>query len=66
MVHDQQERRQRGGAAEVANELDPGLADKLPDYYKVNWHYMEGGWLSDRHARVFDFFSEVSGSKDWG
>ena len=41
-------------------ELPPGTqADRLPDYYRQNFHFQSDGWLSDHSAALYDTQVEV-------
>ncbi|MEL6286752.1 MAG: class I SAM-dependent methyltransferase [Pseudomonadota bacterium] len=52
-----QRRLNRDGTA-VRRELD-GMLDKYPVYYRQNFHYQTGGWLSDDSAALYDHQVEV-------
>ncbi|BBK39286.1 methyltransferase [Allostella sp. ATCC 35155] len=49
-------RRRERGFREAAAE--PGLLG-LPAYYRQNFHYQSGGWLTPQSARLYDFQVEV-------
>lgn len=52
-------RRRRGKiAAEVFRQPPPGT-ERLPRYYRQNFHYQTDGYLSDRSARLYDHQVEV-------
>jgi ubiquinone/menaquinone biosynthesis C-methylase UbiE len=54
-------RRRRGGHNDVA-----ASGDGLPRYYRQNFHFQTGGYLSDESARLYDFQVEAlfSGTAD--
>lgn len=50
-------RRRRDGAfREAASATD---ATRLPAYYRQNFHFQTGGWLTPESARLYDFQVEV-------
>lgn len=52
-------RRRRGRvAAEVRDNPPPG-AERLPAYYRQNFHFQTDGYLSERSARLYDHQVEV-------
>ncbi|MFC7333862.1 class I SAM-dependent methyltransferase [Rhodocista pekingensis] len=57
-VPEVQRRRRSGGNAEVFRAPLPG-SEKLPRYYRQNFHFQTDGYLSDRSARLYDHQVEV-------
>jgi len=53
-----QRRRQEKSGSEVFRAPLPGT-DRLPRYYRQNFHYQTDGYLSDRSARLYDHQVEV-------
>ncbi|WGF89938.1 class I SAM-dependent methyltransferase [Marinivivus vitaminiproducens] len=51
------ERRMAGGHQEVEREGIGGAG--LPRYYRQNFHYQTGGWLTEESARLYDYQVEV-------
>jgi ubiquinone/menaquinone biosynthesis C-methylase UbiE len=45
------QRRRRGGGGEARGE--PG-AESYPSYYRQNFHYQSGGWLTEESARRYE------------
>ena len=45
---------------ELEDELPPGTqADRLPEYYRQNFHFQSDGWLSEHSAAIYDTQVEV-------
>lgn len=53
-----QARRHRGGNAEVFRAPPPG-SERLPRYYRQNFHFQTDGWLSADSAALYDHQVEV-------
>ncbi|MBI1205782.1 MAG: methyltransferase domain-containing protein [Azospirillum sp.] len=53
-----QRRRRKGIAQEVVEAPPPG-SERLPRYYRQNFHFQTDGYLSDRSARLYDHQVEV-------
>lgn len=52
---------------QLDDELPPGTqSDRLPDYYRQNFHFQSDGWLSEESATIYDTQVEVlfTGSAD--
>jgi ubiquinone/menaquinone biosynthesis C-methylase UbiE len=49
-------RRRREGAHQEVDEAlrETGEASAYPRYYRQNFHFQSGGWLSDDSARIYD------------
>ena len=48
-------RRQRqGGAVEVREAEGPGEDEAYPPYYRQNFHFQSGGWLTEESARRYE------------
>ncbi|NBB82767.1 MAG: methyltransferase domain-containing protein, partial [Alphaproteobacteria bacterium] len=52
-------RRQARGNAEVFRAPPPGTPKGLPRYYRQNFHYQSGGYLTEQSARLYDHQVEV-------
>ena len=47
------------GSREVEATLSPSEKEKYPDYYRRNFHFQTGGWLSAESARLYDYQVET-------
>lgn len=52
-------RRRRGRIAVEVRDNPPPGADRLPAYYRQNFHFQTDGYLSERSARLYDHQVEV-------
>ena len=50
-------RRRRGGAVEARE--DAPQSEAYPTYYRQNFHYQSGGWLTEDSAKLYDFQVEA-------
>ncbi len=41
------------------SKTDPSFLDTMPEYYKRNFHFQDGGYLSDDSARLYDHQVEI-------
>ena len=57
-VPDVARRRASGAHQEVFEDKTPH-AQKLPRYYRQNFHFQTDGWLSEHSARIYDFQVDV-------
>ena len=54
-AQDVEARRHRdGGAVEVRQAEAPARADAYPPYYRQNFHFQSGGWLTEESARRYE------------
>ena len=52
-------RRRATGAHQEVFEDSHRFGDKLPRYYRQNFHFQSDGWLSEESARLYDFQVDV-------
>lgn len=52
-------RRRRGRIAAEVRERPPAGSERLPAYYRQNFHFQTDGYLSERSARLYDHQVEV-------
>jgi ubiquinone/menaquinone biosynthesis C-methylase UbiE len=52
------QQRTDNNAKQFAN-TDPSFLENIPDYYRRNFHFQDGGYLSDKSARLYDHQVEI-------